>query len=43
MGDITNIVKSLEESNLFMKGVCKTIESEAKEQKGGFLGMLLDT
>ena len=25
-----------------MKGVNKTIENEAKEQKGGFLGMLLD-
>ena len=25
------------------KGVNKTIENEAKEQKGGFLGMLLGT
>ena len=26
-----------------MKGVTKTIKNEAKEQKGGFLSMLLDT
>ena len=26
-----------------MKGVTKTIEKEAKEQNGGFLGMLLGT
>ena len=26
-----------------MKGVTKTIENETKEQKGGFLGMLLGT
>ena len=26
-----------------MKGVTKTIENEAKEQKGGFLSMLLGT
>ena len=26
-----------------MKGITKTIENETKEQKGGFLGMLLGT
>ena len=26
-----------------MKGVTKTIKNETKEQKGGFLGMLLGT
>ena len=35
------IDKSLEESSLFIKGVSKTIKNDAKEQKGGFLGMLL--
>ena len=34
------IIKSLEESGLLIKGVIETIQNEAKEQKGGFLGML---
>ena len=37
------IVISLEESDLLIKGISKTIENEAKEQKGGFLWMLLGT
>ena len=37
------IVKSLEESGLLIKGVSETIKNEAKEEKGGFLGMLLGT
>ena len=36
------IVKCLEESCLFINSVNKTIENEAKEQEGGFSGMLLD-
>ena len=40
MDDIIKIIKSLEESGLLMKGVSKTIKSEAKEQKSGFLGIL---
>ena len=43
MNDIMRIVKPLEESGLLIKGVSETIENEAKEQKGGFLSMLLDT
>ena len=43
MNDITKIVKSLEESGLLIKGNSKTIKNEAKELKGGFLGMLLST
>ena len=43
MNDIMKIVKSLEESDLLKKSVSKTIENEAKEQKGRFLGMLLDS
>ena len=43
MNDIMKIVKSLEESDLFIKSVSKTIENKAKEQKGRFLGMLLDS
>ena len=34
------IVKSLEESGLLIKSVSKTIQNEAKKQKGGFLSML---
>ena len=41
--DIIKIVKSLEDSGLLLKGVSKTIQNEAKEQKGGFLSMLLGT
>ena len=37
------IVKSLENFGLLIKGVSETIKNEAKEQKGGFLGMLLCT
>ena len=43
MKDIIKIVKSLEDSGLLLKGVSKTIQNEAKEQKGGFLSMLLGT
>ena len=37
------ISKSLEESDLLIKGVSETIKNEAKELNGGFLGMLLST
>ena len=37
------IVKSLEESDLLLGGVTKTVKNEVKGQKGGFLSMLLDT
>ena len=37
------IVKFLEDSDLLLKGVSKTVQNEAKEQKGGFLSMLLGT
>ena len=40
---IFKIVKSLEESGLLLKGVSETVQNEAKEQKGGFLSMLLGT
>ena len=41
--DIIKMVKSLEDSGLLLKGVTETIENEVKEQKGGFLSMLLGT
>ena len=43
MNDIMKIVKALEDSNILLKGVTKTIKNETKEQKGGFLSMLLGT
>ena len=36
-------MKSLEDSELLLKGDSETIKNEAKEQKGGFLSMLLGT
>ena len=43
MNDILKIVESLENSGLLLKGVSETIQHEAKEQRGGFLSMLLGT
>ena len=43
MNDIMKIIKALENSGILLKGVSKTIENETKEQRGGFLSMLLDT
>ena len=43
INDITKNVQALEDSNILLKGVTKTIKNETKEQKGGFLGMLLGT
>ena len=43
MEEVVNIVKSLEDSGLLLKGVSETIQNEAKQQKGGFLSMLLGT
>ena len=37
------IVQALEDSNILLKGVPKTVKNETKEQKGGFLSMLLST
>ena len=41
MNNILKIVKSLEDSEILLKGVGETIRHEAKEQKGGFISMLL--
>ena len=43
INDIMKIVQALEDSNILLKGVTKTIKNETKEQKGGFLSMLLGT
>ena len=43
MNDIMKIVQALEGSKILLKGVTKTIKNETKEQKEGFLSMLLVT
>ena len=43
MNDIMKIIQALEDSNILLKEVTKTIKNETKEQKGGFLSMLLGT
>ena len=43
MNDQMKIVQALEDSNILLKRIAKTIENETKEQKRGFLGMLLGT
>ena len=43
MEDIIKIVKSLKDSGLLLKGVNETIQNEIKEEKGGFLSILLGT
>ena len=40
MNDILKIDKYLEQSGLIIKRVRQRIKNEAKEQKGGFFGML---
>ena len=43
MNDIMKIIQALENSNILIKGVTKTIINKTKEQKGGFLSMFLST
>ena len=43
MNDIMKSIEALENSGILLKGVSKTIENETKEQRGGFLSMLLGT
>ena len=43
MEDILKIVKSLEDFGILLKEVSETIKNEAKEQRGGFLSILLGT
>ena len=39
--DLIKIVKSLEDSGLLLKGTTESVQNEIKEQKDGFLSMLL--
>ena len=43
MNNILKIVQALEDSNILLRVVTKTIKNETREQKGGFLGVLLGT
>ena len=43
MNDVIKIVQALEDSNISLKGVTGTVKNETKEQKGGFLIMVLGT
>ena len=43
MNDIMKIIEDLENSGILLKGVKKPIENKTKEQRGGFLSMLLGT
>ena len=43
MDDLIKIVKCLDDSGLLLKGVTESVQNEVKEQKGGFLSMLLGT
>ena len=43
MKDIMKIIKALKNSGILLKGVSKTIKNETKEQRRGFLSMLLCT
>ena len=43
MNGMMKIVHALEDSNILLKGVTKTMKNETKEQKGGFSSMLLGT
>ena len=41
MNGIMKIVQALEDSGLLLKGVTETVQNEVKEQKRGFLSMVL--
>ena len=41
--DFIKIVKYLEDADFLLKGMTETFQNEVKEQKGGFISMLLGT
>ena len=43
MQDLLKIVKSLKDSGVLLNGITETVQNEVKEQKDGFLSMLLGT
>ena len=43
MQDLLKIVKSLEDRGILLDEITETVKNKVKEQKGGFLSMLLGT
>ena len=43
MQDLLKMVKSLEDSGILLDGITEKVKNEVKEQKGGFLSVLLGT
>ena len=43
MNSIIKNIQVLEDSNILFKGVTETIKNETREQRGGYLRMLLGT
>ena len=43
MEDLIKIVKSLKDSGLLLKGITETVQNDVKEQKDGFVSMLVGT
>ena len=43
MNGIMKLIQALENLNILLKRVTKTVKNETKEQKEGFLSMLLGT
>ena len=43
LDDLIKIITALEEHDILLKGTSKTIKNETKEQRGGFLSLLLGT
>ena len=43
MQSLLKIVKSLEDSGILLDGITETVKNDVKEQKGGFLSILLGT
>ena len=43
LNDLLEVIKSLQKNRILLDGITETIKDEVKEQKGGFLSMLLGT
>ena len=43
LNNVLQVIKSLENSSILLDGITETVKNEVKEQKGGFLSMLLGT
>ena len=43
LNDLLEVIKSLEKNSILLDGITETVKNEVKEQKGGFLSMLLGT